>query len=408
MDNSSKGVNNEDLLSQNRAAVLKRLRGQRICSRTDLAKETGLTQAAISKIISSLMECNVVHETGYITGKMGRRSRGVMLNASEFRVIGIKISRRSFSVGLFDVGGTDYDIYKEPIPEDQLPIVSIQKIRAVAEDYLKKSSNILAVGITVPGPYLKKEARIAVMTQTTGWNFIDLRKELGDIGGLPVFIEHDANAAAIAEWWFGEKRKEGSSLVYFLADEGVGAGMVVNGRVLQGDNGIAGEIGHISVDVKGERCRCGNYGCLEGYCSSLAFVKKAKASLAAYPDSSLQIHHQLTADHIFEAAKAGDELAVRLVKYAGEYLGYGIVTLINAYDPSVIIIGNTMARGGKLLMETIQKVVKERVIAEVAEKVSIEFTGLKVDPVLYGACAIATDQVLNHLSSFIGREKTNK
>ena len=176
MDNSSKGVNNEDLLSQNRAAVLKRLRGQRICSRTDLAKETGLTQAAISKIISSLMECNVVHETGYITGEMGRRSRGIMLNASEFRVIGIKISRRSFSVGLFDVGGTDYDIYKEPIPEDQLPIVSIQKIRAVAEDYLKKSSNILAVGITVPGPYLKKEARIAVMTQTTGWNFIDLRK----------------------------------------------------------------------------------------------------------------------------------------------------------------------------------------------------------------------------------------
>ena len=82
MDNSSKGVNNEDLLSQNRAAVLKRLRGQRICSRTDLAKETGLTQAAISKIISSLMECNVVHETGYITGEMGRRSRGIMLNAS--------------------------------------------------------------------------------------------------------------------------------------------------------------------------------------------------------------------------------------------------------------------------------------------------------------------------------------
>ena len=115
--------------------------------------------------------------------------------------------------------------------------------------------------------------------------------------------------------------------------------------------------------------------------------------------------------HLYEhhlVLHCGDELAVRLVKYAGEYLGYGIVTLINAYDPSVIIIGNTMARGGKLLMETIQKVVKERVIAEVAEKVSIEFTGLKVDPVLYGACAIATDQVLNHLSSFIGREKTNK
>lgn len=87
MDNSSKGVNNEDLLSQNRAAVLKRLRGQRICSRTDLAKETGLTGGNIQNYFF-LMECNVVHETGYITGEMGRRSRGVMLNASEFRVIG--------------------------------------------------------------------------------------------------------------------------------------------------------------------------------------------------------------------------------------------------------------------------------------------------------------------------------
>lgn len=400
----TKGLNNEDLMMSNRAIILQRLKRTEVCSRAEIAKDTGLTQASISKIISSLMEFNIVHETGYISGEMGRRSRGIALNAAAFKVIGIKISRRSFSVGLFDISGKDYDIYNESIAEDQSPKTSISKMKSVALEYMNKSMDVIAVGVAVPGPYLRKESRIAVMTETTGWNFLDLKKEFSDLGGVPVFIEHDANSAAIAEWWFGNYRMDTDTLVYLLADEGIGAGVVVNGNLIRGTNGIAAEIGHISVNVAGERCGCGNYGCLEGYCSSLAFVKKAKEALEREPSSSLAIHHHLTASHIFEAANAGDELAVRLVEYAGKYLGYGIVTLVNAYDPSVIVIGNTMAKGGGLLMESIKKVVEDRVIPEVYEKLSIEFTKFKIDPILYGAAAIATDHFLKNPTVFLERK----
>ena len=266
MNKSVKGLNNEDLLMSNRAVILQCLKRNGVCSRADLAKETGLTQATISKIMSALIELNIVHETGFITGELGRRSRGVILNAADYKVIGIKISRRSFSIGLFDIGGHDYDIYKEAIPKDQSPQTSIRKIREVAEDYISRSKGIIAVGVTVPGPYLRKESKIAVMTETTGWNFLNLKKEFSDLGGVPVFIEHDANAAAIAEWWFGQFAMATGTLVYLLADEGIGAGVVVNGSMLTGANGIAAEIGHISVNVNGQRCGCGNYGCLEGYC----------------------------------------------------------------------------------------------------------------------------------------------
>lgn len=401
MCKSVKGLNNEDLLSSNRAIILQKLKRSGVCSRADLAKETGLTQASISKIISTLIQLDIVRETGFISGGMGRRSRGIVLNASKFKVIGIKISRRSFSVGLFDIGGRDYDIYTERIPEGQEPRVSILKIREVAEKHIERNKDIVAIGVTVPGPYLKAESRIAVMTETSGWNYLNLEEEFADLGGLPVFIEHDANSAAIAEWWFGDFARDWGVLIYLLADEGIGAGVVVDGTVLRGVNGIAAEIGHISVDVTGARCRCGNYGCLEGYCSSLAFVKKTKELLGSWPESSLAVHHRLTAAHIFDAANEGDELAVNMVKRAGRYLGYGIVTMVNAYDPSVIIIGNTMAGGGELLMDSINKVVKERVLPEIYEKLSIKFTGFKIDPVLYGAGAIATDYFLRNPSDFL-------
>ncbi|WP_367942027.1 ROK family transcriptional regulator [Enterocloster citroniae] len=401
MNKSVKGLNNEDLLMSNRAVILQCLKRNGVCSRADLAKETGLTQATISKIMSALIELNIVHETGFITGELGRRSRGVILNAADYKVIGIKISRRSFSIGLFDIGGRDYDIYKEAIPKDQSPQISIRKIREVAEDYISRSKGIIAVGVTVPGPYLRKESKIAVMTETTGWNFLNLKKEFSDLGGVPVFIEHDANAAAIAEWWFGQFAMATGTLVYLLADEGIGAGVVVNGSMLTGANGIAAEIGHISVNVNGQRCGCGNYGCLEGYCSSLAFVKKTRELLKEHPESILSIHYQLTAEHIFDAAYAGDELACSMVEYAGRYLGYGIVTLVNAYDPSAIVIGNTMAKGGTLLMDSIREVVRERILPEIYSKLSMDFSTFKIDPVLYGAAALATDRFLKNPSSFL-------
>lgn len=395
------GLKNEDLLMSNQSVVMQRLKRNGICSRADIAKETGLTQAAVSKIISLLIDYGLVHETGFISGEKGRRSRGIKLNSENKKVIGIKLSRRSFSIGLFDIAGNNYDIYQEPMPETQSPEVSIKKIKKIVQDYIDRSKGIIAIGIAVPGPYLKKESRIAVMTRTTGWNYLNLQETFSSFGKIPVFIDHDAYAAAIAEWWAGKEERNADTLVYLLADEGIGAGIVVDGHILRGANGVAGEIGHISIDVRGKQCGCGNYGCLEEYCSSLATVQKAKEILKNYPGSSLNNHHDLTIQHIFEEAQKGDKIAVKITQDAGTYLGYGVVNLINAYDPSIIIIGNAMAGGGTLMMEAIKKVVKERIIEEVYRNIKIQYTEFTIDPVLVGAAAIATDKFLRKPLNFV-------
>ena len=400
-ENAGRGVNNEDLLVFNRATVLQYLKRNGVCSRAELAKETGLTQASISKIISSLIDCDVVREVGSISGELGRRSKGIVLNAGKYKVVGVKISRRSFSVGIFDIGGNNYGAYTEPIEPGTPVVESIAKIRMAIEIRTDNTPDIMAIGVAVPGPYLKKEGRIAMMSETSGWENISLYDAFSNIQDLPIFIEHDANSAAIAEWWFGKQKCGEGVMVYLLADEGIGAGVVVDGRVFTGSQGIAGEIGHISLDVHGTRCPCGNYGCLETFCSAIAFVRDTKALLAEHPRSILNRHYRLTADDIFDAAREGDELAVSMVQRVGRYLGYGVVTLINAYDPSTIVIGNVMSHGGKMLLEEIKAVTKERVLPDVYENLNIRLSDFRIDPILYGAAALATDRFLNNPSKFL-------
>jgi predicted NBD/HSP70 family sugar kinase len=243
------------------------------------------------------------------------------------------------------------------------------------------------------------------MTEVTGWESVSLYEEFGDINNLPVFIEHDANSAAIAEWWFGKHNKINDVMVYLLADEGIGAGVVVDGHILSGSQGIAGEIGHISIDINGPRCGCGNYGCLEMYCSALAFARDCKELLKENSQSSLNRLYKPTADDIFDAAAAGDEFAKQMVHRVSKFLGYGIVNIINAYDPSTIVIGNVMSRGGSDMLREIETVVNDRILPSVYRNLTIKMSNFRIDPILYGAAAIATDHILKKPSSFINAKK---
>ena len=245
-----------------------------------------------------------------------------------------------------------------------------------------------AIGLAVPGPYFRYEGRVAVITQMSAWrnvNFIDEFKEAFD---KPVFIEHNANSGALAEWLFGNYEESLHSLAYFFVGEGVGLGFVENGHISVGTQGIDCEIVHVSVDVHGPRCECGNYGCLELYCSASSIVKRIKN-----PE-----YHDCCA--VFEAARNGDKNALAAVKETAEYIGYGCVTIINAYNPDVISIGDIVSQGGDLLLPTVLDVVRERVVPEVFGKVRIKITALAEDPVLYGAAALATREILKSPSAF--------
>jgi predicted NBD/HSP70 family sugar kinase/biotin operon repressor len=394
------GNNNSDLTEMNRSAVVKILQQREVCSRADIAKQIGLTQASITKIVAALMEMGIVSEVGSMKGSGNRRSIGLKLNADRHQIIGVKFARHMFAVGVFDISGKIYTHTETeyPLEQDQQSVLAAMKKQI--NDALKKYKSVVAIGLAVPGPYLKDEGHIAVVTQMPTWHDINFIDEFKDEFNKPFFIVHDANAGALAEWWFGDHTRPLHTLAYFLVGEGVGSGIIESGNLLLGVQGAASEIGHISVDVQGPRCECGNYGCLELYCSAQAMLKKAQQRVPECFSNSQQKSFE-ACNAVFEAARGGNSEALEVVREIAEYIGYGCVTLINAYNPDIIVIGDSVSQGGDLLLPTIQEVVKQRTISELHARVQIKISSLKVDPTLYGAAAVATDMVLQMPSAFL-------
>ena len=339
------GKNNSDLTEMNRSAVVKILQRQEVCSRADIARQTGLTQAAITKIVASMMEMGTVVETGIIMGCDNHRSIGLRLNAGKYQVIGVKFARQMFAVGVFDISGKIYTQTETKYSLSENPQNVLSAMKKQIHDMLKKYENVVSIGLAVPGPYLQEEGRIAVVTRMSAWHTINFIEEFKEEFHKPVFIEHDANAGALAEWLFGGHAQSLQTLAYFLVGDGVGSGIIERGRLFRGVQGSACEIGHVSVDVRGPRCECGNYGCLEMYCSALALWKKAQECVPEII-SSENLQSSDACNAVFEAARAGNQKAQDLVRETAEYIGYGCVTLINAYNPDIIIIGDVVSQGG--------------------------------------------------------------
>lgn len=396
-------VNNSDMNEAHRSVIVKLLQQKELCTRAEIAKLTGLTQASITKIVSSLIDMGIVLEVGSVKGEGNRRAIGLRLNSEENRVIGIKFSRWLIETGIFDISGKNYsrDSFEFDMNEDPAKVLS--KLKSNIHEMLEKHKNIVAVGMAVPGPYLRQEGHIAIVTRMSKWHDVDFVKEFKDEFSRPFFIEQDANSGAMAEWWFGNHEKPMESLAYMLVGEGVGSGIVENEKLILGKLGAASEVGHISIDVNGKRCECGNYGCLEMYCSAPVMLQRAKQEM---PEIFSKKHEGRTREHemIFEAARQGNKKALALLKEMARYISYGCVNLINAYNPDIIVIGDLMAKAGDLILEDIKNFTEERAIPELYEKTKIMISELEVDPTLYGAAAIATDRILRKPSEYLTKK----
>ena len=395
------GINSKAMIDHNRSQVLHYLIKNGIASRAEIAKETGLTAASISKITAALIQQGILTETEELSGGRGRKAIGLSLNRNRFKVVGVHFTRRSFSLGVFDLGGALYDSRTELISRAQGGHQCLRHIRSIIEDYIEKYPEIAAIGMAMPGPVLKKEGRISIMTNAPEWQSVDFNAELQSIAGRPVFYEHDANAAAMAEWYYNTGCTDKSTLAVLFVDDGVGAGIVHDGMIFDGYKGYAAEIGHVSIDVNGPQCPCGNYGCLELYCSAIETIKKVRRDLPEHPESSLNQLYDFDELDIFAAAESGDSYAKAVVKDVGFYLGCGIITLIYAYSPSAIVLGGRMANGGAIMLESILETVHSRLNDEITRGVEIMFSRMRTNSMLTGAATIATNQLLLNLSSYI-------
>lgn len=384
------GYNQEKIQNMNRTLVLNLLRKEGICSRAQLAKLSQLKQATITNMMNDFIHWGLVKEVGFLTGDMGRRSIGVSINNDDFGVLAVRIARKNYSVGIFDLSGNSVIVNRKRIAPSQSPETTVEKIINDGTRLMAQCQNrrIIAVGIALPGPYSTKTGRIEIMTGVTGWNKIPVQELFETNFHLPVFIEQDANAAALAQYWNSnsDEKLQNKMLIYIAIGQGVGAGIISNGEIIRGAEGIAGEIGHTCVNFNGPRCACGNRGCLENYCSSIAFTSMVNEALN--PEEPLSFSDAVL------LMKSGDPVVKEQFLKTCDILSIGVVNIINSFNPSIVVLGDEMSHiAPELMLDRVKRNVKEHLIPEIYKdtKISTSLTGK--DSMVHGAAIVAIAKI---------------
>lgn len=400
-NNTKMGTNLEDVQEMNRSLIIRLIRKLQICSRAELAKETGLTQPTITNIVSDLIKWGLVQETGLIDGKRGRRSIGITLMPQSFMVIGVRLTRKYIAVGLFGLDGTEVLNKVQSINTEDGAVSALNTMKQMISEVLQsvERNSVVAIGVADPRYKIwRRDVRpqdgvpMSLLTDFPGWEKISIQHELQQTFDMAVYVEHDAKVGALAEWWFGSHNKDIGTMLYVSVAQGVGAGLVIDGNIYHGAHGIAGEIGHMSIDYTGPDCACGNKGCLELYCSFTSLLKK--------------LHHRYTPQALWEALEQGEPAVVAEVEQAAWFLGFGLASAVNTLNPHCIIIGDEMARAGDVLMNKVKEVLKAHLLPEVYENLIVEFSSFSdSDPILVGASALAIDHILRSPSAFLSMTK---
>lgn len=381
---AQKGLSIEGVQGHNRRVILAALQDLGTCSRKEISVATGLDQATVTRAIGTLLDAGVVEEVGLVRGGRGRRSINLDFSASGRHILCLRLQRRSFSVAAFNLRGIPVDTSEVPIPRGQSAITTFADIADAMDGRIKRLDRIDGIGVAVPGPFLERDERVILMTESPEWQGFDLIRALRSrYPNIPVHSTHDAKAAALAEW---RDRARGSGtkvLLYVSAGQGTGSALVIGGEVYRGALGLAGELGHTSINADGPICKCGNAGCLELYASRISLLRAIRERAADAAETRLTPSADFP--RVVEAYAKGDALAIEEVDRVARYLAQGTTNCINLVNPDLVVIGDEYAKFGEPFLEAIKKHVEKSVLPSVYNSVGIVLSRSTEDTVLKGA-----------------------
>ena len=268
-------------------------------------------------------------------------------------VFGVDVGGTTVKLGYFDMEGDLKDKWEIPTRtentgESIIPDIAGSILVKMKQEGIAKK-DIAGVGLGVPGPVT--DDGTVLMAANLGWNMYNPNKELGELLGVPVKTGNDANVAALGEMWKGGGQGH-ANMVAVTLGTGVGGGIILNGQIICGSNGAGGEIGHIHLnDEETESCGCGNTGCLEQYASATGIVRLAKKKLADSSKESVLRNEEVTAKSVWDAVKAGDELAKEIAEMYGKYLGKGLANVASVVNPEIFVIGGGVSKAGEVVID---------------------------------------------------------
>jgi len=367
----------------------------------------GISRAAVTAIINELIEKEIVRETsnGPITG--GRRSKLLGINAGGGHTVGVDIGATHVGLIVTDLSAQVLHELEVSFDIGQGPETCLAKIDDLLRELLVKADlrldQILAIGVGVPGPVVAEAGAVVAPPIMPGWDNFPILHHLNSLWHCPIALNNDAELGALGEWAYGAGRNE-RHLLYIKVGYGVGAGVLIDGKIYRGASGSAGEIGHITILDQGPVCTCGNVGCLESLAGGRAIADKARMAVQSGQRRTQLAQNnsrtkQITAFEVAAAARMGDLVAQEIITEAGDYLGIAIANLINVVNPGTIVVGGGVAQMGDLFLEPIRRSAHERSLRAAVQNLRITAATLGRRSTSMGAVVQALSIALYQLSN---------
>jgi glucokinase-like ROK family protein len=385
----------------NTAVLLDALRRFAPLSRAELAARTGLNRSTVSIIVNSLIEEGLIQETDLQSSKVGRPGMLLELNPKGGFAIGIELGVDFISIILTDfIARVQWreQVCSDP-NEDQITILDrAATLTQHALDYgLSQGLRPLGIGVGVPGLVDLRQGKL-IFAPNLHWNNVPLRLIWSQHFNLPIFVENEANAAALGEYYFGAAQGV-DSFIYLSAGIGLGAGIVLDGKLFRGSNGYASEVGHMTVDPNGELCGCGKRGCWETQVGPRAVLRRVRKTLESGVPSALcdlveSDLERISFESVVQAAGQGDSVALRALQEVGERLGVGVANLVNVFNPELIVLGGALNLASTILLPIVERLIRENALTPACENVRVSASAHGIDACMMGAVALVLDDIL--------------
>jgi len=326
-------------------------------SRSDLKNATGLTLPSVTRLVRDLKNADVIIETDKSESSGGRRPSLIRVNPDAGVVIGLDLSGIELRGAILDATNRCLKVTRKAFLGMQVQIIQdqvVQLCRELISDPVIGERHVLGIGVSVPGT-VDSEKGIIRDSQNFRLQNFPIREILEDIFELPVFIEHDTLAAALAEKFYGAGRGVGD-MVYIIVSMGIGAGLIAKHAAYRGATDQAGELGHVVVERDGQVCVCGKRGCLEAVAAVPAMLSNARNVLSRQPGSS---QDAVSLDSLIWAAQHGDRLAQAIIERAADYLAMAISTMVSIVDIRLMIVGGEVVEMGELYFAPLRKSIQK-------------------------------------------------
>jgi glucokinase-like ROK family protein len=386
----------------NLAAIMNQLHSHAPISRAALAEKTGLNKTTVSSLIQELLDLHFVRETGLESVGTGRPAIMLELNPN----VGIMVSAE-IGVDFISVLCSDFAVqtiwnHKEvtnpEIGHEAILNRTLALIRKAIEAGQNVAGNVLGVAVGVPGLVDRRDGAV-LFAPNLKWQNIPLRTTLQESFNTQIFVNNEANLAALGEYTFGAARAY-HEMLYVSAGVGLGGGIIYEGHLFNGGTGFAGEFGHMTMDPDGEYCNCGNRGCWETQASQSALFRYIEQAVRRGRSSTLidktnNDLSQLTVSLVVEAAGQDDAVALEALEKVGRYLGIGLASLVNALNPELVVFGGILSLAGNFLLPAIDQELEHRALRwnESAAKVVLSQHG--INSCVMGGAATIYHAVLN-------------